>query len=229
MTAIPTHASAAPPLERRADPSMEDVLASIRKIIADEDAALSRPPVDPVTPAPPPRAQPVTPPPVGPAPSASILTPSAAGTRTWGAALPPIPRPIQPPFGQSRPTPASTPASVVSPPVPAREAEPEPELVLRKEPAAEAVAPSVEDAPTLPAVPAPTDVGGLLSEATTDSISSAFEALTTSIALTRSDVIEKHVRDLLRPMLRTWLDDNLPSIVEKLVRLEIERVARGDR
>ena len=30
-------------------------------------------------------------------------------------------------------------------------------------------------------------------------------------------------------MLRTWLDDNLPVIVEKLVRSEIERVARGGR
>jgi cell pole-organizing protein PopZ len=30
-------------------------------------------------------------------------------------------------------------------------------------------------------------------------------------------------------MLKTWLDDNLPVIVERLVRVEIERVARGGR
>jgi cell pole-organizing protein PopZ len=34
---------------------------------------------------------------------------------------------------------------------------------------------------------------------------------------------------MLRPMLRVWLDDNLPTIVERLVRAEIERVARGGR
>jgi cell pole-organizing protein PopZ len=28
-------------------------------------------------------------------------------------------------------------------------------------------------------------------------------------------------------MLRAWLDDNLPSMVERLVRAEIERVSRG--
>jgi len=35
------------------------------------------------------------------------------------------------------------------------------------------------------------------------------------------------VVELLRPMLRGWLDDHLPGIVEKLVKAEIERVARG--
>jgi hypothetical protein len=32
---------------------------------------------------------------------------------------------------------------------------------------------------------------------------------------------------MLRPMLKSWLDDNLPSLVERLVRAEIERVSRG--
>ena len=35
------------------------------------------------------------------------------------------------------------------------------------------------------------------------------------------------VRDMLRPMLKIWLDDNLPGLVERLVRAEIERVSRG--
>ena len=35
------------------------------------------------------------------------------------------------------------------------------------------------------------------------------------------------VREMLRPMLKVWLDDNLPSLVERLVRAEIERVSRG--
>ena len=39
--------------------------------------------------------------------------------------------------------------------------------------------------------------------------------------------LEDLVQDMLRPMLKAWLDDNLPSMVERLVRAEIERVARG--
>ena len=35
-------------------------------------------------------------------------------------------------------------------------------------------------------------------------------------------------REMLRPMLKAWLDDNLPAIVERLVSAEIERVARGE-
>ncbi|MGA8292069.1 MAG: DUF2497 domain-containing protein, partial [Rhodoplanes sp.] len=39
--------------------------------------------------------------------------------------------------------------------------------------------------------------------------------------------LEDIARDLLRPMLKTWLDDNLPQLVERLVRAEIERISRG--
>jgi cell pole-organizing protein PopZ len=39
--------------------------------------------------------------------------------------------------------------------------------------------------------------------------------------------VEDLIQDMLRPMLQTWLDDNLPALVERLVRAEIERVARG--
>jgi uncharacterized protein len=33
----------------------------------------------------------------------------------------------------------------------------------------------------------------------------------------------------MRPMIKTWLDDNLPHVVERLVKAEIERVSRGGR
>ena len=36
--------------------------------------------------------------------------------------------------------------------------------------------------------------------------------------------LEDMVRDELRPILKQWLDTNLPPLVERLVRLEIERV-----
>lgn len=44
-----------------------------------------------------------------------------------------------------------------------------------------------------------------------------------------SEALSDTVRDMLRPMLKQWLDDNLPVLVERLVRAEIERVARGGR
>ncbi|HVJ51356.1 MAG TPA: DUF2497 domain-containing protein [Aliidongia sp.] len=41
-----------------------------------------------------------------------------------------------------------------------------------------------------------------------------------------SITLEELVRDMLRPMLQEWLDANLPSVVERLVREEVERIAR---
>ena len=44
-----------------------------------------------------------------------------------------------------------------------------------------------------------------------------------------SEDMDEMAREMLRPMLKAWLDDNLPVMVERLVRAEIERVARGGR
>lgn len=60
------------------------------------------------------------------------------------------------------------------------------------------------------------------------SVGSAFDALTASIAH-RARTMEEVVAEMLRPMLREWLEDNLPDLVEQLVRSEIERVVRGGR
>ena len=38
--------------------------------------------------------------------------------------------------------------------------------------------------------------------------------------------IEDLVKDVMRPMIREWLDDNLPSLVERMVGREIERLTR---
>ena len=43
------------------------------------------------------------------------------------------------------------------------------------------------------------------------------------------ETMESLTRQLMQPLLKQWLDDNLPTLVEKLVRAEIERVARGGR
>jgi phage terminase small subunit len=41
--------------------------------------------------------------------------------------------------------------------------------------------------------------------------------------------VEGLVTELIRPILKTWLDDNLPALAERLVRAEIERVSRANR
>ncbi len=72
------------------------------------------------------------------------------------------------------------------------------------------------------------EANALVSDAVSQSVSDSFSSL--------SDLLmEKHGRDLdmvaeemLRPMLQEWLDNNLPSLVERLVRGEIERIARGE-
>ena len=43
------------------------------------------------------------------------------------------------------------------------------------------------------------------------------------------EAAERMAREMLRPMLKAWLDENLPAMVERLVRAEIQRVARGGR
>jgi uncharacterized protein len=68
---------------------------------------------------------------------------------------------------------------------------------------------------------------GLVSPATSAAVDSAFNTLAQTVLVQNGRTLEDLVREMLRPMLKTWLDDNLPSLVERLVRAEIERVSRG--
>jgi len=69
--------------------------------------------------------------------------------------------------------------------------------------------------------------GRLLSSATSAAVDSAFNSLAQTVLIQNARTLEDLVREMLRPMLKSWLDDNLPSMVERLVRTEIERVSRG--
>ena len=68
---------------------------------------------------------------------------------------------------------------------------------------------------------------GLLSRETSAAVDSAFNALAQTVLVQNARTLEDLVREMLRPMLKSWLDNNLPGMVERLVRAEIERVARG--
>jgi len=74
---------------------------------------------------------------------------------------------------------------------------------------------------------APADEQALLSSFTTAAVDSAFNTLAHTVLVQNARTLEDLVREMLRPMLKTWLDDNLPGMVERLVRAEIERVSRG--
>lgn len=69
-----------------------------------------------------------------------------------------------------------------------------------------------------------------LMSATTDAnVASAFGSLAHTILANNARTLDDLVSEMLRPMLKVWIDDNLPTIVERLVRAEIERVARSGR
>ncbi len=67
----------------------------------------------------------------------------------------------------------------------------------------------------------------LMSQSTVAAVDSAFNALAQTVLSNNARTLEDLVKEMLRPMLKTWLDDNLPKLVEKIVRAEIERVSRG--
>ncbi len=69
----------------------------------------------------------------------------------------------------------------------------------------------------------------LLSPPLGASVMSAFETLAASVVLRNEAALTATMREMLRPLLKAWLDDHLPTLVERLVRAEIERVARGGR
>lgn len=69
----------------------------------------------------------------------------------------------------------------------------------------------------------------LVSLQTGEKVAAAFGELDAAIAAGQHRSFDEIAEEMLRPMLTQWLDDNLPTLVERLVREEIERVSRGNR
>lgn len=68
---------------------------------------------------------------------------------------------------------------------------------------------------------------GIVSQNTGRKVAAAFGELNEAFENNRRKQISAMAEEMLRPMLQEWLDNNLPGIVERLVREEIERAARG--
>ncbi len=124
------------------------------------------------------------------------------------------------------------------------EPEPEPEVVAVAEPAAQVAAepaPFANAEPESPNMSAPKPVefqsgdqsgaedDGLISPEKGASVSNAFSSLTHTILSQNARTLDDLVSDMLQPMLKDWLDENLPTLVERLVKQEIDRMARGGR
>ena len=69
-------------------------------------------------------------------------------------------------------------------------------------------------------------VPGLLSPGATVAIGSAVDLLTTTVRK-HERTLEDVAREMVRPMLKSWLDENLPGVVERIAQAEIEGVIRG--
>ena len=82
-------------------------------------------------------------------------------------------------------------------------------------------------AATQAAESAPLELSAIVSQEPSRKVAAAFDELQAIMNRSSAKPLNETAEDMLRPMLREWLDENLPSIVERLVREEIERIARG--
>jgi uncharacterized protein len=211
---------------------MEEILASIRRIIADDDTTKAPPkgadPVppppphpmmqrpEPVPPPPPPRAAFVAPPPE-PEPAMRQADIDAMLSTLNAAAAPPVEEPPAPDILELTESMATEEASPPSDSF--RTIDGQSDVVFEDRP--------YEPDPVPPPRHALFGGDSLISSATSSAVDSAFNTLAQTVLVQNARTLEDLVREMLRPMLKSWLDDNLPGLVERLVRAEIERVSRG--
>jgi cell pole-organizing protein PopZ len=236
---------------------MEEILASIRRIIADDEA---KPPASEKP------AAAAVPEPAKPPKAAAVAPVKPAAVMDLPAAKGPAPKPAPPPAAPPPPPPAA--ASNKQDDIDAllagldeatsvdeiRPAQPEVEVLELTDDMAVAMSPrampsfqKVEphddiefaeaaaasrvthrpafdppgfDTPMAPQQP-------ILSKSTVSAVESAFNTLAHTVLSNNARTLEDLVKEMLRPMLKSWLDDNLPGLVERIVKAEIERVSRG--
>lgn len=245
------------------EPSMEEILASIRRIIADDEAkpaeakpAAAEKPASPAA-----AVKPEAP--AAPAAKPSVMKdipPSAIAPKPAAAAPKPAPAP-EPAVASNNQDDidamlasldAATPESDIRPaqpeadvfdltdemalpdpaPAPAASAfhriEPQDDIEFTETAAARALhrQPSYEPPPFDSAATA-APAQQILSRSTVSAVESAFNSLANTVLSNNARTLEDLVKEMLRPMLKSWLDDNLPGLVERIVKAEIERVSRG--
>jgi len=237
------------------EPSMEEILASIRRIIADDEA---KPPVPekPAAAAPPeaakPAARPVAekppsaaapkPAPPKPTPAPPPPPPAAAAAASnnqddidallAGLDQATSPEEIRPPQAAAEPEvlELTDEMAVPTPPPPRpsfQKVVPSDDIEFAEAAAARASHRPVFEAPVFETPMTPQQA--ILSQSTVSAVESAFNTLAHTVLSNNARTLEDLVKEMLRPMLKSWLDDNLPGLVERIVKAEIERVSRGGR
>ncbi len=162
--------------EPQAEPSMEEILASIRRIISEEDQ------------------------PVAPGEVLDLVQPADAEPEddimVFDEPVARAPAPAPAPEAAPQPAPRPAPAAVYAPaPAPARADEP------------------------------------IVSEPASHVAAGAFSRLAGSVRVADQpgQTLEGMIRQLVKPMLKEWLDQNLPAIVEAKVEAELDRISRLSR
>ncbi len=179
---------------------MEEILASIRRIISEDEPQAE--PAAEAAPAPEPEA--VAAPAPEPEPEPQPFAAAAAPADDVLELTDPLPEPEPEPAVETH---GDLEVREVLP-------EPEPEPAFDPAPQPFAAAPAFDDEP-------------LMSTPAADETASAFGHLARSIAMpSASRTLEDVVRELLNPLLKAWLDEHLPTIVQAKVEEEVERIAR---
>jgi len=184
------------------DPSMDDILASIRKIISDDEA----------------RAQ--------------VTSQQAAATSGGSAGRPAVTPPVEPRLGTATREDVLLLTDLIE--EPKTDTVPPPIPLPRIDPvrAAEMPQPSIEPRPVDPSPVGGGTVGSAasafarLNQAVQDSVLEPVAADPGPVIGAGGKTVEDLVKETLRPMLKEWLDKNLPQVVERYVEKEIVRLTR---
>jgi cell pole-organizing protein PopZ len=232
---------------------MEEILASIRRIIADDEAKPAEKPASAAAPAgsassgaAPPAAKP------------SVMTdipPSAIAAAQATPAKTPEPPPaasnsqddidamlagldaatseteVRPPLPDGEVFDLTDEMALPDPqPAPFRKVEPDDDVEFNETVVASAPPRTQHRQPAFeppPLYESPAPPPQILSRSTVSAVESAFNTLANTVLSNNARTLEDLVKEMLRPMLKSWLDDNLPGLVERIVKAEIERVSRG--
>lgn len=232
------------------EPSMEEILASIRRIIADDEpkpgadapsASAAKPGVMPAPAAasdtPAKSASPPKPvPPPEPAPKAASNSQDDIDALLAGLDADTSESEVRPPPPEAQPL--EEPADDVfeltddmalpdGPPPAFQRVDPANDVEFAETNTAAARRPEPPATPERAIFDHPAAAQPMLSQSTVSAVESAFSSLANTVLSNNARTLEDLVREMLRPMLKSWLDDNLPGLVERIVRAEIERVSRG--
>ncbi len=179
------------------EPTMEEILASIRRIISEDDA-----PAEPAA-----EEAPASDPEPEPEPLAEPEPAMEFAAEDDGEEVLELTDPIAP------------------------EPEPEPEPPLETVGDIDVYPPPAEPEPAPPSAQGfdrQEAADNLVGDQAASAAASAFGSLSSALLMPKDGrTLEDVVRELLRPLLKEWLDQNLPRIVETKVEEEVQRIARG--